>query len=155
VTRSTATTRVWTHADFDEMGWHDATIHAFAIDQDQFELMFDLDYIVEWVRPEDEGGYFSFWVAPATLVFEGVQDVSIEIAFPHIRHIDVFDLHREPAGKPDKKGVQDWAWRLELADGAITFRANGFRQHFRAEPVHRSIHPVAVAERGGISFARG
>ena len=36
---------IWTHHDFDVMGWHDAQIHGVAIYSDVFELAFDIDYI--------------------------------------------------------------------------------------------------------------
>jgi hypothetical protein len=43
---------VWSHHDFDVMGWHDATVHAFALVPEQFELLLDIDYIVKWEEPE-------------------------------------------------------------------------------------------------------
>jgi hypothetical protein len=65
---------VWTAADFDRMDWHDARVHAITfheVEQDA-ELLLDLDYIVRWIDPEPPAEYFSFLVAPATLVFENV-----------------------------------------------------------------------------------
>jgi hypothetical protein len=65
---------VWTDADFAVMGWHDATVHAigFGEDHDRALLMLDLDYIVRWIDPQPPHEYFTFFVAPATLVFENV-----------------------------------------------------------------------------------
>ncbi len=57
---------VWTDADFDRMGWHDATVHALAFEEsdDQASLLIDLDYIVRWIEPQPPSRYFSFLVAP-------------------------------------------------------------------------------------------
>ncbi len=35
---------VWSQHDFDLMGWHDATVHAFALVPEQFELLLDIGY---------------------------------------------------------------------------------------------------------------
>ena len=51
---------IWTEADFDTMGRHDATIHAIAFFPDTFEFALDLDYVFQWIAPESEGGDFSF-----------------------------------------------------------------------------------------------
>jgi hypothetical protein len=64
---------IWTNADFEIMGWHDATVWAMAVVSDDFELIFDIDYILRWIDPVPPDPSFSFWVSPATLVFEGVQ----------------------------------------------------------------------------------
>jgi hypothetical protein len=62
---------LWSDADFDVMGWHDATVHAIAFEEsdDRAALLIDLDYIVRWIEPQPLSRSFSFLVAPATLVF--------------------------------------------------------------------------------------
>src|SRR5689334_9123992 len=74
---------VWTDGDFDTMGWHDATVHAIAFHEDeqgaQDALLLDLDYIVRWLDPEPPAEYFTFLVAPATLVFENVWNLQGEL----------------------------------------------------------------------------
>jgi hypothetical protein len=74
----------WTTDDFAAMGWHDARIWAYTFHKSQAvdvtrevptpqdRLLLDLDYITRWVHPDEPGEPFSFWVAPATLVFTGV-----------------------------------------------------------------------------------
>ncbi len=56
---------MWSEADFDRMGWHDVTVHAFAVQpspQDPGRLLLDLDYIVEWVPPAQPEDSFGFCV---------------------------------------------------------------------------------------------
>ena len=60
---------LWTETDFEEMGWHDATIHAIATPNSEFEIAFDIDYILKWVDPAEDQTHFRYWVSPATLVF--------------------------------------------------------------------------------------
>jgi hypothetical protein len=70
---------VWTEADFEQMGWHDVHVHAVAFRPQIFELWLDMDYIFRWVDPHDGETHYSFWVAPATLVFENVYDLKFDI----------------------------------------------------------------------------
>jgi len=44
---------VWSEADFDRMEWHDATIYAVGFDAASFELLFDVDYICQWLSPKN------------------------------------------------------------------------------------------------------
>jgi hypothetical protein len=76
---------IWTDADLAKMGWHDVHLHGIAryekVERDEekgseghfsgVELLLDIDYILKWVNL---GKYFEFWVAPSTLVFDGVID---------------------------------------------------------------------------------
>src|SRR5688572_6075704 len=65
---------VWTDADLERMGWHDATVHGIAFREvgDDAELLLDLDYIVRWIDPQPPSRSYTFLVAPATPVFENV-----------------------------------------------------------------------------------
>ena len=83
---------IWSQHDFDVMGWHDATIHAFALVPEQFELLLDIDYILKWEEPEPPDVYHTFWVSPATLVFQGVQDIKINLDIDNIQDIDYAEL---------------------------------------------------------------
>ena len=72
----------WTEEDFERMGWHDAQVHAFAFLPESWELLLDLDYILKWVAPSEGESHYSFWSAPATLIFENVADLKIELEPP-------------------------------------------------------------------------
>lgn len=54
--------KIWTDKDFEQMGWHDSNIYKIRL---TYDLEFDLDYILQWNRPDLEGLLFTFWVAPA------------------------------------------------------------------------------------------
>jgi hypothetical protein len=64
------------------MGWHDSFVHAFAFSRESFEFVLDIDYVLQWDKPKDDE-YFSFWVAPATLVFWNGSELEI--------HLEPFD----------------------------------------------------------------
>lgn len=66
---------IWTEKDYEQMGWHDCHIYGLVFqndDSDSFatDLIFDIDYIFQWVHPTPPQRNFSFWVAPCTLKFE-------------------------------------------------------------------------------------
>ncbi len=46
--------------DFDQMGWHDCKIYAMAFDEIKFKFFLDIDYIFEWINPENEDVNFKF-----------------------------------------------------------------------------------------------
>lgn len=64
------------------MGWHDCRIRAVSITEYEDDtvpptrLLLDLDYIVRWVDPVPPEKHFTFWIAPATLVFEKAWDIT-------------------------------------------------------------------------------
>ena len=143
---------IWTEKDFAAMGWHDATIWGLAFLPESRDFVLDIDYIVKWVSPEEEGGYFRFWVAPATLVFHDVCNLCLDIEFyePWVALLD--DVERT---EPDVVGDStQWLWILNLHDGEISCRAAGFHQYFRRQPVLSDSQSLPLDGRGGISFNR-
>src|SRR5687768_16247891 len=86
---------VWSQEDFDLMGWHDVTVHAFALLPERFEFLLDIDYILKWEEPEPPDRYYTFWVSPATLVFEGVQNIKVDLDIGSIQDIDLQGIERE------------------------------------------------------------
>ncbi len=143
---------VWTDADFPQLGWHDSRIHAIALTEDEDlppgRLLLDLDYIVRWVEPARRQQYFSFWIAPATLVFDQAWDITGDVG-PLYGGLEIADLHR--LDPPDDKPYP--AWHLEGHEFELKFRARGFRQYFRRPPQHVDRQVLTLAQRGGLSFA--
>lgn len=143
---------VWTDGDFEQMGWHDSRIHALSLLEDDdlppSRLLLDLDYIVRWVEPARRQKYFTFWVAPATLVFDQAWDLTGDVG-PLTGHLELADLHRfdSPDDRPHP------VWHLEGHEFELRFRARGFRQFFRRPSQHVPRQVLTMAERGGLSFA--
>jgi len=48
--------------------------------------------------------------------------------------------------------LTDWAWKLDLNEGEITFRSYGFRQFVRKAPIHTESQSLSIEERGGLGF---
>ncbi|MFF3001852.1 hypothetical protein ACFVTF_03465 [Kitasatospora sp. NPDC057940] len=144
---------VWSDTDFEEMGWHDATVHGLYVQQTQDglpRLLLDLDYIVRWVHPVRPAKNFSFWIAPATLVFEEVWDLEGDLGFKGMHpELEIDSVHRLA---PDD-GRQDWPqWHVEGHSFDLRFRASGFCQYFRDTPRLTSVQALSAAERGGCCF---
>lgn len=143
----------WTDADFATMGWHDCRIHAVSIgeyDDDTLppaRLLLDLDYIVRWVPPAHREEHFTFWLAPATLVFEGAWDISGSIGPLH-EILEIADIHRL-----DGSAGTDPMWHIEGQNFDLRLRAAGYTQFVRMPPQHVARQSLTSAERSGISFA--
>ncbi len=148
--------RIWSESDFDVMGWHDSTIHSLAFYPETFEFALDLDYIFKWVDPEVEGGYYSFWVAPATIVFENVYDLAID-AEPGLG-LEVADITRSDPARPknsEQIGKEsEWTWTVECQEGRISFKAAGYKMFVRSAPVIQGQQSLDLVDRGGVSFDR-
>jgi len=156
---------VWTHEDFPDMGWHDACVWGFAVEHGEYpdpedypedptvppatdRLLLDLDYITRWVDPVRPSKYFTYWVAPCTLVFTGVTELDVDIDSLAVGPHELEDVYAVRGG-----------WHVAghaTGDGSgfdIRVAATGFRQTFRRRPVHTDAPLLTLTDRGGYSFA--
>jgi hypothetical protein len=144
------TKSLWSDADFDGMGWHDARLHAFTALSDSFEFVMDLDYITKWVHPTPPKKNFKFWVSPATLVFRDVHRVTIEINMQTLEALEIIHVQRTLlVEKPP-----DWRWSFELSAGNLFLNSSGYTQYFRRTPVFQDFQQLELLDRGGISYER-
>jgi hypothetical protein len=147
------TKATWTDADFGEMGWHDCRIHAISIGEyddgtlPPARLLLDLDYILRWVDPAGGQKHFTFWIAPATLVFEEAWGIKGDLGPLH-ELLEIADLHR--LDPPDD--VPDPLWRIEGQNFDLQVRSAGYTQYLRRLPQHVHRQMLTSAERGGASF---
>lgn len=143
---------VWSQADFERMGWHDCTVHALAFEPNpdgSGTLLVDLDYIIQWVPPPSEGHAFSYWIAPATLIFENALRVEAEVTeYSAFR----LDLDRIERSEPDPVGHR-W-WTLDGHHFAVRLLSPGYTQVLRHKPIASKQLNLATEVRGGISFSR-
>ena len=134
---------IWTDADFEILGWHDSLIYAFKIDQD---LYFDIDYIFKWVQPNQDN-WFSFWVAPCTLVFKTPVRFSFNLESNEFyNYIEIADLHRQI----NQNGKTEW--RIETHIGDILIETENFKQIVRRPPTLQTGQQIISEERGEVSF---
>ncbi|GIF20426.1 hypothetical protein BJ973_001670 [Actinoplanes tereljensis] len=141
----------WTAADFAVMGWHDCRVRAISVGEYEdgtlppARVLLDLDYIVRWVHPAADQEPFTFWVFPATLVFDGASDITGELGPLH-EVLEIADIHRgeQTDGEP--------SWHVEGQNFDLRLRAAGYTQYLRRAPLHVPRMMLTSAERGGISF---
>lgn len=147
---------VWTQDDYEQMGWHDCHIHALAFLPENFELLLDIDYIFRWLQPTPPQQYFSFWVAPATLVFENVYDVALTLRCDSGLEID--DIKRNqtmPVHTEYDESSDAGHWTIACQEGQITLRSTGYTQYIRATPQYSASQSLDMCSRGGFSFLKG
>lgn len=136
---------IWTEKDFGKMGWHDSNIYGIRLTEN---LELDIDYIFQWNDPEIKGFHYTFWVAPATLVFEK----PTELAFELTQSIDntntwleIADIEMEIS---DSKNI----WTIVTQQGNISFSADTFKQIIRKRPSFQLGQNIPYDERGGYNF---
>jgi hypothetical protein len=146
---------IWTAADFEKMGWHDSKVYAIAFDPDDFTLLLDIDYIYQWVNPQEGEEFYKFWISPATLVFENVWDLTTDIGSLDISILDI--LKENPQTPRNAKYIHDsieYDWIIDLNSGQITFKSIGFKQYTRRKPVFSSTQYLGLKKRNGVSFEK-
>lgn len=129
---------------FEDFSWHDNAIHAFRIaegdDGCSGQLTLDIDYIVKWISPIDEGGRFSFVVSPADLAFHEVTDLVISIDYAScsasLQPMRIGEIQREVFIYPN--GHSSFSWKIDLngpQDSFISFHSPRMSQVLKGEVV--------------------
>lgn len=129
---------IWDQNDFEQMGWHDSQIWAISFDDG---IKFDLDYILQWVMPEVEGGSLKFWVSPATLIFRNVSKLKVNIETKFEGGLEISDINREVF---DGKTT----FIIETHYGTIEIQTEEYKQIFRRPPVLTLQQTLLDIERG-------
>ena len=148
---------IWNESDYEQMGWHDARIYGLSFQKNPDgwtgDLKLDIDYIFQWIHPVPPDKYFSFWVAPCTLIFKEAFDLQIDINTAS-RNLDleIADLYLVNKQAHDDKLFYEW--HVELQQGDIKLRSFGLEQIVRQKPIHINSQTVPVDHRGGVSFSR-
>ncbi len=156
-TKLDLTQDVFTDESFESMGWHDCKIHSIAFFPEKYEIAFDVDFILEWVKPSLNETHFNLLIAPATLVFHNVNEAKFDLEPFTGVNIDLVTKYnsRQPknlAYLNQKKA--EWQWHIECREGEISFYSVGFSMFLRKPPeIYPSGFPTSE-ERGGISFVR-
>jgi hypothetical protein len=133
---------IWTDADLDRMGWHDARIYQISFSGD---LSFDIDYIFQWNQPLAAGMPFTFWVAPVTLVFTNARLRGLDLLTTF--YDDAFEI--DYIEKNESETVK--TWRIITQRGEMEFEADGFIQYVRQQPTFQYGQTIPYMERGGVS----
>jgi hypothetical protein len=150
---------IWTHDDFEIMGWHDCNIYGFSIEKGEdnwtADLLLDIDYIFKWINPVPPKQTFTFWIAPCTLIFKEVFDLRMDFATDGgcLDLLEIADLYLTSKTEQEKNKYI-FEWTIELQQGQIKLKSYGFEQIVRQEPIHIGQQVLTLEERGGISFSR-
>lgn len=143
--------KAWTENDFEEISWHDCKVHAMIFGVNENEIIFDIDFIVKWLIPDQGETEYNFLVAPATLVFRNVYGISIDLA---TTDFIIDEIHRANPIKPKNAAYimeqVEYDWSIEATHGEISFKSVGFTQHLRKEAVYSMSQSLNLNERGGI-----
>jgi hypothetical protein len=133
--------QIWTEADFEQMGWHDCNIYKIRLTED---LELDIDYILQWNKPDLEGLPFTFWIAPATLVFKCVRDLTFDFDTGFEDAFEIVEIEKENEDQ----------WRIITRQGNIQFNSKGYEQYIRQEPFFEFGQTISFIERFGHSLDR-
>ncbi len=139
--------------DFEKIQWHDNAIHGFRILEGDIasELVFDIDFIAEWLAPLNEK--YSFKLAPSSLIFHEVSDLVISInyaiASAAVQPMIIHEIQQELIRYPN--GCKSFRWKLNMnwpPNSFFSFCSPGFSQHQRMEPITTEAQYLSPKERG-------
>ena len=130
----------WSTEDFESMSWHDVHVHGFRFASfneaaGAADLVFDIDYILEW---KEDGGQFTFVVCPAALRFKDVFGLRFSLDYAKwsvgMCPVAISGIRREPLEFPTGYKSYQWVIELNWPSGEISFQAPGFTQSLIGTP---------------------
>ena len=134
---------IWSNNDFEEMGWHDCPIYALKFDD---KVSFDLDYLFKWNEPEIEGMPYTFWISPATLVFENVTLFKVNFITDFVNGLEIDKISKSTLENSTE-------WIIETQEGSITIHSDSFKQIIRRKPTLQFSQSLSDEERGENYFS--
>lgn len=151
----------WHTADFEQLSWHDVSVHGFRIVEGaagSAELQLDIDFILESIEAGE--GRIRFNVAQAMLQFHEV--FGLRLALDYVAcsagttPFSIDAIRREPLRPPADDADEGeggdrgpWRWRIEVnwPEGFLEFEASGFSQWLVGDPREQDALSLAPAER--------
>ena len=144
-----------TENDFEKMNWHDCHIYACYL-KEKFELVFDIDYIFNWVPPTSQNNYYKFWISPCTLVFKNVNNLKFDLEIDEPFEIKIEDILRYNPKTPRNANFissdTEYEWTIEFVQGQITFNSVGYKLFVRKKPILEKKQSLGIKKRNGVSF---
>jgi hypothetical protein len=134
---------IWSNNDFEKMGWHDCPIYALKFDD---KVSFDIDYILIWNQPENDRMPFTFWISPATLIFENVTLFKVNFLMDFVNGLEIDQI-----SKSTLKNSTEWI--IETQQGTITLHSESFQQIIRRKPTLQFSQCLSDEERGDKYFS--
>ena len=131
----------WSTEDFESMSWHDVHVHGFRFasfneDEGAADLVFDIDYILEW--QQDGGKACTFVVCPAELRFKDVFGLRFSLDYKArsagMCPFSISGIQREPLEFPTGYKSYQWVIEINWPSGEISFQSPGFSQSLTGTP---------------------
>ena len=144
--------REWTELDFDNMSWHDNSVHGLNIVEGEHgagELILHIDHIVEWLS--DGSGNFQFQILPATLVFHETTGLRINIDYAKasagLTPFQIDQILCECVPRASGYVSKLWTIKINWPVGEITFESPGFSQYAVGLPVQSKAQTLTNMQR--------
>ena len=134
--------KIWTDNDFNKMGWHDNHIYKIRLTED---LELDIDYVLQWNKPDIEGLPFTFWVAPSTLIFKKIKNLTLEFATGFEYTFIIEEIEKTKNGN---------LWTIITRQGDFQFTCDGYEQFIRQDPFFEFEQTISYTKRYGHSIDR-
>lgn len=140
---------IFTDADLENLCFHDCRIFAMTPEGD--DLVMDIDYMFEWIEPEEGETGFTHPISPCTLHFKNVEDMGMffEGTYPDVSFIMQDCYEEENAFSPEQH-----TYKIECLGGNFILRCDGFEMIVRKQPMFVKNQCLSMDQRGGINFSK-
>lgn len=140
---------------YDDLNFHDCQIYSFGFDSDNYELLFDIDFILKWHTDKSK---WKFSICPITIAFKNVYDIQMDIDSNTQLILDdiVKSDPRTPKNidyLPANTLEYDWFFDL-IVGGEIRFKSIGMTIYQRKEEIISTNQTLTFEERGGFSLSK-
>jgi hypothetical protein len=125
---------LWTDDDFDDMNWHDCSIHSISFPSYSQRLIFDIDYLFEW-KVDAKKELYNFLASPCTLIFLNTSDLIVNFDFGDTVGLSIESISRKNARQSINKLATMWDYLIQTDKGLLKFIATGYAQKVRNQPI--------------------
>ena len=117
---------------FEDMNFNNVRIYSMKFVKEEFKLIFDIDYILEWYLNKETNSFDKFLIASANLTFSNYHDLRIDI-----EQMQTFDLIIDQIEKRNYEGNSTMKldeYTIMLNCGSIKFIASHIELKLRSKP---------------------
>lgn len=130
--------------------FHDCHVHGLRWRRDRFTFSIDLQYIVEWIEPNEASSRtYRFRVSEAQLVFRNASDPKVSMDWSGAALDAQIAALRVLESRTTQNGQVERLFEIEFADpdGIISLWSTGYEVFLLEEPVVSDVPSISVSDR--------
>jgi hypothetical protein len=129
--------RVLSEEEASAQGFHDCHIYGLAWNRDLFTFSLDIDYILQWHKPQRPADSYKFSVSKALMVFNTVNDIKLWMDWSKSAiDAQILSLATTGSRTTPKGGVlREYTFEFSEPDATLSLWSTGYEVVLLSEPI--------------------